>query len=348
MKLPSEQREDIYKQKWQPLEASFKRLAIEEKKEEKYAELLTESFWLYLRKDGESISKKEVYKEIKQRLDKNAENNSFNIKDQLDELINFAEYYQCLVFPKESENKDELKDRFSRLNRLDFTTCRIFLLNIYRDFQDKHLSIQDFLEIVDCLESYFVRRSFVNKSTKILGKIFENLYEDIKKQSNSNNTLFNLKKVLRDYQGEKSWPSDDEFREGLIKKDIYSKNAKTNDRVKLILETIERRMTKEMVNTKDLTIEHIMPQNLTAEWQDMLGDNHEQIHKTWLHTLGNLTLTADNSGLSNKPFSDKVILFKDSNVSLNKYFSDKNVWNKEEIEKRANYLADLAIEIWSR
>ncbi|MCA2691363.1 MULTISPECIES: DUF262 domain-containing HNH endonuclease family protein [unclassified Microcystis] len=350
MKLPSEQREDIYKQKWQPLEASFKRLATTEpiKKEEKYAELLTNSFWFYLRKDGESISQKEVYKEIKKRLDKNAENNSFNIKDKLDELINFAEYYQCLVFPQESENKDELKDRFIRLNRLDFGTCHIFLLNIYKDFQDKHLSIQDFLQIVDCLESYFIRRSFVNKSTRILGKIFENLYKEIKQQSNSNNTLFNLKKVLRNYQGEKSWPSDDEFREGLIKKDIYGKNAKTNDRVKLILETIERRMTKEMVDTDNLTIEHIMPQKLTAHWQDMLGDNHEQIHKTWLHTLGNLTLTADNSGLSNKPFSDKVILFKDSNVSLNKYFSDKNVWNKEEIEKRANYLADLAIEIWSR
>jgi hypothetical protein len=91
-----------------------------------------------------------------------------------------------------------------------------------------------------------------------------------------------------------------------------------------------------------------MPQKLTANWEDMLGDNHEQIHKTWLHTLGNLTLTGDNSGLSNKQFSDKVSLFKDSNVSLNKYFSDKNLWNKEEIEKRATYLADLAIEIWSR
>ncbi|WP_287661731.1 HNH endonuclease family protein [Microcystis sp. M049S2] len=123
----------------------------------------------------------------------------------------------------------------------------------------------------------------------------------------------------------------------------------SNDRVKLILETIERRMTKEMVDTDNLTIEHIMPQKLTPNWQDMLGDNHEQIHKTWLHTLGNLTLTAYNSDLSNKQFLDKVSLFnKKTNVSLNKYFYDKNVWNKEEIEKRANYLADLAIEIWSR
>lgn len=108
-------------------------------------------------------------------------------------------------------------------------------------------------------------------------------------------------------------------------------------------------MTKEMVDTDNLTIEHIMPQKLTPNWQDMLGDNHEQIHKTWLHTLGNLTLTAYNSDLSNKQFLDKVSLFnKKTNVSLNKYFYDKNVWNKEEIEKRANYLADLAIEIWSR
>ena len=69
--------------------------------------------------------------------------------------------------------------------------------NIYKDFQDKNLSIQDFLEIVDCLESYFVRRSFVNKPTRILGKIFENLYKDIKKEiMNKSSERLSRRKVM--------------------------------------------------------------------------------------------------------------------------------------------------------
>ena len=37
----------------------------------------------------------------------------------------------------------------------------------------------------------------------------------------------------------------------------------------------------------------------------MLGKNWEEVHQTWLHRLGNLTLTAYNSTYSNRPFKEK-------------------------------------------
>ncbi len=40
-----------------------------------------------------------------------------------------------------------------------------------------------------------------------------------------------------------------------------------------------------------LTIEHIMPQSLSAEWRAELEENVDQIHKTWLNCAANLTLT---------------------------------------------------------
>ncbi len=120
------------------------------------------------------------------------------------------------------------------------------------------------------------------------------------------------------------------------------------DRAKLLLGTIEASLTKEQVNPKDLTVEHVMPQKLKKEWQEMLGKNHGTIHKKLLHTLGNLTLTGYNSELSNKPFEEKLRLLRASNLTLNQYFQKVDVWNEEAIISRAKYLTERAVKVWPR
>ena len=51
-----------------------------------------------------------------------------------------------------------------------------------------------------------------------------------------------------------------------------------------------------------------MPQNsnLNAEWKEELGPNWREIQKTYLHTIGNLTLTAYNSEMSDHAFMVKM------------------------------------------
>ena len=100
------------------------------------------------------------------------------------------------------------------------------------------------------------------------------------------------------------------------------------------------------VNTSGLTIEHIMPQKLSFEWQQSLGNEYNTVHNRWLHTLANLTLTADNPALSNKMFTKKKKLYEESKLNLNEYFDSLDTWDADTIEKRANELADMAIEIW--
>jgi len=92
-----------------------------------------------------------------------------------------------------------------------------------------------------------------------------------------------------------------------------------------------------------------MPQKINASWKAMLGINNAgQIHKQWLHTLGNLTITGYNPELSNKCFQEKKLIYKNSNVSLNKYFQNIETWNEVQVQKRAEYLADMAVKVWSR
>lgn len=198
------------------------------------------------------------------------------------------------------------------------------------------------------LESYFVRRWLAEVPTRSLGIVFNNLYNQVK-ETNSHNLVSGLHTVLVNFDKNQRYPDDAEFRQSLINKSLYSSKG-SNDRVKLVLESIEASLCKELVDPKHLNIEHILPQSLTKEWKEILGDSSTNIHKKWLYTLGNLTLTGDNPKLSNKPFKEKLNLLKQSNVALNKYYQVKkvDVWNEEAIKNRAECLAEIAIKIWFR
>ena len=68
---------------------------------------------------------------------------------------------------------------------------------------------------------------------------------------------------------------------------------------------------------------------------------------SYIHTIGNLTLTAYNTELSNDKFQIKQETYKDSHLELNKYFGELKSWTRTEIEQRADVLAKQALEIWS-
>ncbi|GAA7379799.1 hypothetical protein MM0344_11320 [Helicobacter pylori] len=94
-----------------------------------------------------------------------------------------------------------------------------------------------------------------------------------------------------------------------------------------------------------------MPQKLTEEWERDLGENFQAIHDKYLHTIGNLTLTGYNSKCSNRSFQEKRDMekgFKQSPLKLNQSLKENfESFGEKEIEKRANDLADWALEIWT-
>ena len=95
-----------------------------------------------------------------------------------------------------------------------------------------------------------------------------------------------------------------------------------------------------------------MPQKtpLSQPWINDIGENWEQIHQKYLHTIGNLTLTGYNSELSNLSFLEKRNRdggFSSSSLQLNSELAKLNHWNKDEIERRAQLLTEQALKIWS-
>ena len=78
--------------------------------------------------------------------------------------------------------------------------------------------------------------------------------------------------------------------------------------------------------------------------------NGRRIQETWLHTLGNLTLTGYNSEYSDRPFSEKRDMeggFKNSPLRLNEGLGKAKTWNEAAIQARADRLANLAVKVWS-
>jgi predicted transport protein len=105
------------------------------------------------------------------------------------------------------------------------------------------------------------------------------------------------------------------------------------------------------VPVDEYTIEHILPQNenISAKWRDELGPEWQRVKETWLHTLGNLTLTGYNSQYSDRPFAEKRDMeggFKESPLRLNEKIGVIEKWDENAIKQRANRLAMLACEVW--
>jgi len=204
------------------------------------------------------------------------------------------------------------------------------------------LTEQDFLEALALIESYVVRRAICGLQTRGYWQIFASLAYIIGEKEPLNDLKVALARLHENYR----FPSDQEFDRTLKEGDLYGLRV-----CRHLLEGLENHGTKEPTDTSSYSIEHIMPQNerLRAEWRKMLGDNWKDIQKTWLHRLGNLTLTGYNSTYSDRPFEEKKTIkggFSDSAVRLNKFVREQPVWTEKEITVRTNELAARAVQVW--
>ncbi len=257
----------------------------------------------------------------------------------LQDLQKYCGYFCQIVFKKESDK--DLNKALSFLVDLEMDVIYPLLLELYSDYNDGVLSKADFIPIIALIESYICRRAVCGLGTNSLNKVFPSFTKHIQKDK-----YFESLKAHFGYLTEKQrFPNNDEFKDCFIAIDFY--RFKKN---KYFFERLENFDTKEPVNTKGLTVEHIMPQTLTEEWERDLGENFKEIHNKYLHTIGNLTKTGYNTEYSNKSFQEKRDMekgFKNSPLRLNQGLRDLESFGEEEIKKRANDLADLALKIWT-
>ncbi len=328
METEVEKQEGFYNKYWRAIEEDFKQ-------DKKWFDRFVRHYLTIKTREIPNVNK--VYVALKDYRQKEG----IGIEDLLKDLQKYCGYF-CQIKSKKEYDKD-LNKALSFLVDLDMYVVYPLLLELYSDYSDGVLSKQDFIPIIALIESYICRRAVCGLGTNSLNKVFPSFTKHIQKDE-----YFKSLKAHFGYLTEKQrFPNNDEFRNSFITIDFYNSfKGKKRD----FLERLENFDRKEPVNTKELTIEHIMPKKLTEEWEKDLGQDYERIHDQYLHTIGNLTLTGYNPEYSNKSFQEKQGMeggFKDSPLRLNKGLRDLESFGEEEIKKRANDLADWALKIWT-
>lgn len=336
MDLTPEKQTRLYKTYWKPMEELFGE-DIYKNDVNKFDYFIRD--FLTLKSDTGHICKiNNVYENFKRYyLDNNCE--KFAV---LKDLFTYAKYYACIDLLQ--ENDDELKLYWQEFKKLDSHVVYPFLLKLYDDYSRQILIKEDFKKILQVVISYLWRRAICEIPTNSLSKTFATLYQAVDKDDYVNSVI----KAFVFKSSYKRFPSDYEVREKLQTKDIYHFRLR-----KYLLEALENYYHKEPIdlNTANYTIEHIMPQNIehNLSWQQMLGENWQEVHSLYLHTLGNLTITGYNAEMSNKSFGEKVngeSGFKHSHLKLNESIVQCDVWNKKAIQRRTNILTDIILKIW--
>ena len=337
MGLENNLQADLYDKYWRPMEISFG--------QEAYTEYFDDFMRHYLTLiNGEIPRKGEVYEAFKE-YSRSTKATNGGIESLVAEIRRYSRFFCAMAFDKESD--PSLREAFYDLKNLKVDVAYPFLLELYNRYDLGLLSKEDFLTLVRTVESYVFRRVICSIPTNSLNKTLADFAAQAKSFEGDGLVDF-LNAKFNGLVSYKRFPNDEEFRKDISTIDLYNR---VRARTTYCLRKLENHRRKEKVNLEEYSIEHIMPQNpsLSEQWRSDLGEDWERVHNSWLHTLGNLTLTGYNSEYSDRSFAEKRDMeggFKDSPLKLNEGLGNTEKWDENTIISRGQRLSDLALKVW--
>lgn len=333
MGLEPELQTRLYKTFWYPMEKSFGQEAYNTHFDSFMRHYLTV-------KTGDIPRLDDVYEAFKTHA-RSPKVSAAGVEALVKDLGDFAKLYCAMALGAETD--DKLRLAFHDLRELKVDVAYPFLLELYKDHADALLTKEEFLEAVRLVEAYVFRRAICSIPTNSMNKTFATFGKALKKDR----YLESIKAHFLLMPSYRRFPGDEEFKRDIQTRDLYNFRSRS-----YWLRRFENFGRKERVPVDEYTIEHIMPQNdaLSVAWKAALGLDWERVHATYLHTLGNLTLTGYNSEYSDRPFEEKRDMkggFKQSPLKVNAGLGGLSAWNEAAIQSRAETLADEAVNVWS-
>jgi uncharacterized protein with ParB-like and HNH nuclease domain len=298
------------------------------------------------------------------------------------ELLSKSEYYGRLTGNLLSESND-FNTKIIELNRVGAVSSYTLLLFLLSN--QEHLENETvLLKIVDFIIKYYVRRNVTDTpNTRDLDAMTIEVVEACNKQINDGGKI-SLELVTSGHlNNSKAKPANITDFKKWLSDFIYSNNVGMTRYLLWKLDNLNH--TREYApdlwqrnpnnDTYVWTIEHILPEgnNIPKNWVEMIADGNEEkakvIQGEIVHLLGNLTLSAYNSNLSNRSFKDKQNLsFKKvgnqelkigykNGLSLNNFkfgmegayesLSTIDKWAKESILSRTEEMVERLAELFA-
>lgn len=337
MGLEQELQTRLYEMFWRPMEIDFGQIA--------YGIHFDAFMRHYLTvKTGQIPRLDEVYEAFKTHA-RSPVAAAAGVEALVKDIRDFARYFCAMALNAEPDA--DLKLAFHDLRELKVDVAYPFLLELYQDYKAGDLSKADLLATVRLVEAYVFRRAICAIPANSMNKTFATFTKAVKKDR----YFESIQAHMLGLPSYRRFPPDEEFRKDLQTRDLYNFRSRS-----YWLRRLENYDRKERVAVGEYTIEHILPQNenLSPKWREALGPDWQRVQKDWLHTLGNLTLTAYNPDYSDRPFAEKRDMpdapekgLKQSPLKLNQGLGVLETWNEATIQARAAKLAEIAISVWA-
>lgn len=285
---------------------------------------------------------KELYQQFKDFVEENFEDHN----DFVNDIVRFVKCYKWIITEiinesissnntKDKEIKELLRNIFHDIKAEAFKPFVLGLLEYHQyTVNDVRLSDEFLISTLTTIRTYLIRRRILgltqgeNKNIVTFSKKIEGLSKgSIQMIELLTNVFYRLR-----------LPNDNELKTSLTSMNFYEGSKQYS---KFILGKIEEHNTKVSVDFRNpkITIEHIMPQTLEDSWKVELGENYKEIHKNYLHNIGNLILTEFNSEIGNKPFEEKKRKLETSSLNYRLDIIKRNIWSEQSLkEHQANMI----------
>jgi uncharacterized protein with ParB-like and HNH nuclease domain len=257
---------------------------------------------------------KELYQQFKDFVENKFEDHVHFISD----IVRYVKCYKWITTEvvndpistnraNDKEIKELLRNIFHDIKAEAFKPFVLGLLE-YHQYIVNEVSLSDeiLISTLTTIRTYLIRRRILgltqgeNKNIVTLSKKIEGLAKgNVPMLELLTNVFYRLR-----------LPNDIEMKNSLTSMNFYEGLKQYS---KFIMGKIEEHNTKVAVDFRNpkITIEHIMPQTLEDHWKSELGENFNEIHKNYLHNIGNLILTEFNSEIGNKSFKEKKKKIRD-------------------------------------
>lgn len=303
---------------------------------------LQQLFWLDIVMKQPLVTQTDVYSSQQKRLDALPDS---EIAVEVRRWAGLATLLATMRDPGR-EQHPELRKRLVRLKEWGTTTVDPLVLQLLSRREEGIESADAIADTLRIIEAFLIRRIIVGRATTGINRILLAAGSEIRVDQPSADTI-------REYlsTGRKTYGTDVEVDAAVQTIPFYFQGRHAQR--KLILQWLEEAYgSKEKVDPSSATIEHVLPQTLTPEWEKSLaphvpeGETMETFHASVLHTLGNLTLTAYNSELGNLAFAKKRTRLGESGFQMNREIAASEEWTPTEIAARATRLADIIKREW--
>jgi uncharacterized protein with ParB-like and HNH nuclease domain len=278
----------------------------------------------------------------------------------LDKLVETSNLYSQITVSNTEDLSDFRKKEFQNLDRIQAAPSYIILLHLMVHQLKYDLNDGQIDELIKFLVIYSVRRNLTDfPPTRDLSRNFMSLISNFENRTSSDLVHFIKENLV------KNSASDEMFKKKL-EGPIYEENYGVTRFLlcSLAEDGMNREFSTNLWIKKDkifvFTVEHIFPQGerIPQDWVDMIADGDldraKQIQSEHVHTLGNLTISAFNSALSNFAFIKKrdrqyegnYVGYKNK-LNINEEIAHKESWTLDDIFERKTSLVQKILAKYS-